>query len=74
MQAPLRHDGLAEGTKWVLGQTAPHHAILNTAIHHRENAIFRKTPSGDEAGRRNPERKVMAGANCSDELVTLVVF
>ena len=37
----MRHDGRAEGTKWVLGQTAPHHAVLNTAIHHRrENAIF----------------------------------
>ena len=38
---PLRHDGRVEGTKWVLGQTAPHHAILSTAIHRRrENAIF----------------------------------
>ena len=37
---PLRHDGRVEGTKWVLGQTAPHHAILSTAIHRRrENAI-----------------------------------
>ena len=38
---PLRHDGRVEGTKWVLGQTAPHHAILSTAIHRRrENAIL----------------------------------
>ena len=51
--APLRHDGRGEGTKWVLGQTAPHHAILSTAPFtaaektpfsstgpSRENAIF----------------------------------
>ena len=42
---PLRHDGRVEGTKWVLGQTAPHHAILSTAIHRRrENAIFLLQP------------------------------
>ena len=50
---PLRHDGRVEGTKWVLGQTAPHHAILSTAIHRRrENAISEglfknKTPAVD---------------------------
>ena len=42
---PLRHDGRVEGTKWVLGQTAPHHAILSTAIHRRrENAIIKRRP------------------------------
>ena len=41
----MRHDDRAGGTKWVLGQTAPHYAILSTTIHRRrENAIF-KTPN-----------------------------
>ena len=52
---PLRHDGRVEGTKWVLGQTAPHHAILSTAIHRRrENAIFSNSPS--MTARRSPVR------------------
>ena len=51
---PLRHDGRVEGTKWVLGQTAPHHAILTAAIRRRrENAIFSNPPHGTTRVRRN---------------------